>query len=74
MIESNPLEMPIEVANKYWLMQHQISQFEADYKLFIKLRNMEEFKVNPKLNLFVKNLEHSLYRETFSDNNYGESG
>jgi hypothetical protein len=67
MIESNPTYMPLGIANKYWLKKHQISQFEADHNLWLKLRNMEEYKVNPKFNMFVKYLEKHLYDETWEN-------
>ena len=44
-----------------------MSKFESDYKLWIKLRNMEEYKYHDFFRIFVQRLEHMLWNDCFPE-------
>ncbi len=62
---SDPFEIPTHIALHYHLRQYQMSKFEAEYKMWLKLRNMEEYRIHDHFRLFVDTLGHKLWGECF---------
>ena len=74
-IENRPSIMTIEykeTMKRYFLREHQMSSFELDFNLWLKLRQMEECQVHIEFNMFVRFLENKLFKETFPSDDISE--
>lgn len=50
----------------YFLAKHRMSQFEADYKLWKKLRQMEEYHYHHLFHYFVDALQNKMFEECYN--------
>ena len=60
--------MAKETMKQFYLKASRVSEFEFDYKLWKKLRQMEEYNVHTEFRLFVQILEQKLFRDCYPEN------
>ncbi|WP_428323625.1 hypothetical protein [Nitrosopumilus sp.] len=61
----------VQALENHRLKAMGISKFEADFSLWQKLRNMEEYHTHSSFRHFVQYLEQELFKETFPTTDEG---